>query len=380
MRSQLFREVEAAEACVYPHVRVTPVVSSKMPSPTGEAVDVFFKLDCDQVTGSFKARGAVSAMARFAGDRPMYLASTGNHALATCYAKQVVGEGVDVNVFVPRSVSSVKLERLRASGSSITVCEEDDCLAVELLSQRVAAEKGGMYLSPYNHLHVIGGQGTAGLELSSQLPLDARPIICFVPLGGGGYITGIAAALKTLRPTCIIVGCQPLTNACIVESLAAGAVEGPRDDFSNGETVSDGTAGGVEPGITWQVLKHATINEDLLLERIAWAKRVQGSRDASSLSSPLTPDEVAGYPASPLPGTVPLVDAIVTVTEDEIMSSLVFVLKHHKRTVEGAAGTSLAALTSRLAPLAGTIPTAVLCGSNVTMKLVKRVVALIPDE
>merc|ERR1719242_547726 len=142
---------------------------------------------------------------------------------------------------VSRAVE-VKREKLLSLGADL-VYHGTDCELTELEGRRLARESGDLmeFISPYNDLEVIAGQGTLGVEILEQLPnLD----YLFISVGGGGLISGVAAYVKTVRPEVVIVGCQPAASPVMSESVGAGKiVEWPSTD-----TLSDATAGGVETG------------------------------------------------------------------------------------------------------------------------------------
>jgi threonine dehydratase len=240
-------EVRAAEARSRPDLLTTPVVpaaglSSLIGSP------VVLKCENLQHTGSFKARGAVSkvrSLTRAELDRGIVAASTGNHGAAVAYAGRLVGAAP--LVFVPADANPSKLAAIERLGGRVEV-HGSDSVESELAARRMAEERGLTFISPYNDAAVIGGQGTLGLELLAQVP-DLSTI--FLAVGGGGLASGVAGFVKAARPSVHIVGCSPAASAVMYHSLHAGRIlELPSDP-----TLSDGTAGGVEPGaITLELL------------------------------------------------------------------------------------------------------------------------------
>lgn len=117
----------------------------------------------------------------------------------------------------------------------------DDCVVAETYARTYAAERGLTYVSPYNDPLVIGGQGTIGVELARQID---RVDAILVAVGGGGLISGIATYMKAVQPDVRIIGCSPIHSPTMYESVLAGEVVAPPIL----PTLSDGTAGGVEPG------------------------------------------------------------------------------------------------------------------------------------
>jgi threonine dehydratase len=253
----LFPEVRAAWARVYPYVRITPLdqcfAASGPPSRSGS---VHFKYECDQVTGSFKARGAVNKLLSLTADerrRGVVTASTGvaplydcvflllcllhvftvcsvagNHALAVAHAQHVMaslGRETPCKIFLPRTVALPKLEALQVRNAPIHVIDADDCVASEYAALQYAKEHDSVFVSPYNDIQVAAGQGTAGVEICQALAGRRLPsLVVVVPVGGGGLICGVAAAVKAIVPSAVIVGTQPADNPCMLESVLAGRI------------------------------------------------------------------------------------------------------------------------------------------------------------
>ena len=202
--------------------------------------DIHWKLENEQLTGSFKLRGALNRLLVMpAEDRPRgcVTASSGNHGAAVACAMQRLGmRGV---IFVPEGTSTQKVERIRSFGADVTF-HGTDGLDTELHARRYARERSMVYVSPYNDEQVIAGQGTIACELLQQLS-DIRRVL--VAVGGGGLISGIGAKLKSALPGVELIGCQPEASAVMADSVAEGMIV-ERDSLP---TLSDGTAGGVEP-------------------------------------------------------------------------------------------------------------------------------------
>ncbi len=246
-------EVRAAEERSRAHLSTTPVVPAVGLSPeVGSAV--VLKCENLQHTGSFKARGAVSKLLSLTPEqlgRGVITASTGNHGAAVAYAGRIVG--VSPLVVVPRDANPSKLAAIERLGGRIEV-HGTDSVESELGARRMARERGLTFVSPYNDPAIIGGQGTLGLELLEQVP-DLGAV--FVAVGGGGLASGVAGIIKALRPSIRVVGCSPANSAVMYHSLRAGRIL----DLPSDPTLSDGTAGGVEPGaITLDVLA-ATLDD-----------------------------------------------------------------------------------------------------------------------
>ena len=214
-------DIRAARARIAPHIRRTPTLrlsGLKQPLPSER---VTLKLECLQVTGSFKARGAMNRVLGATLDgiqAGLVTASGGNHGLAVARTAHVVG--VPATVFLPSSVSPSKVEKLKAWGARIEFRGEvfDEANEAAL---GFAQRSGALYIHPYADPLVVAGQGTLGLDILDDLPdLDA----ILIAIGGGGLIAGVATAIKTLRPSVRIIGIEPEGAPTLHASLAAGRV------------------------------------------------------------------------------------------------------------------------------------------------------------
>ncbi len=205
-------------------------VSEVLPSPTpldraprlGERLgrDVWLKREDLTPVFSFKLRGAYNAIAalderaRAAG---VIAASAGNHAQGVAAA--AVRLGLRCRIVMPRTTPSIKVEAVRRLGAAIDLVG-DDYDAAAAHSAALARDTGMIPIPPFDHLDVIAGQGTAGLEILNQAPRDLGVI--FVPVGGGGLASGIAAVAKELRPVVRVVGVQVDDSDAMTESLRQG--------------------------------------------------------------------------------------------------------------------------------------------------------------
>ena len=310
--SDLFERILDAHRAIRPPVVTTPLTHSPALSRRC-GCEVYLKCEHLQQTGSFKFRGAVNKVrlldeeARRSG---VITASTGNHGLGVALAGKLAG--VPVTVYAAVSAARLKVEAITTLGAEV-VAMDGDPLAVELAAARSARRLGRPFVSPYNDADVIAGQGTIGMEIVEQCPeIDA----VFTAVGGGGLISGIGTAVKVLRPECRVVGCWPEHAPALHRALDVGAIV----DVEELPTISDGTAGGVEPG---------AITFDL-------CRRVLDDR--------------------------------VLVSEVEIAAAMKLLAETERWMVEGAAGVALAGLIKMAPRYRGQRVAVVLCGRNIALE------------
>jgi threonine dehydratase len=287
LESDLARALAAARATrerIAPYVVHTPIARS------GRRL---LKLETLQRGGSFKVRGAAAAITAAPGARQIVAASTGNHALAVA---MVAGElGIPCRIFAPSAASPAKLERLRCAGIAPTLTGGDP-LAAELAAREDAARSpGAVFVSPYNDRDVVLGQASVGLELVEQA--DRPPDALFVPVGGGGLISGIALAVREAWPDTAIVGCVPAASPARADAVAAGRVV----DSALAPTLSDATAGNIEqdsitvPICSLLVDEWVVLEEDEIAEAMRLAVRelhlvVEGAGALALAASARRPD------------------------------------------------------------------------------------------
>jgi threonine dehydratase len=211
-------DVLDARLAIAHKIRRTPLVRSESLS-TRVGAPVYLKLEHHQITGSFKLRGATFAVHRLtAAQRAKGVVgvSTGNHGRGLAQAAKDAGLRcvVCMSSLVPKN----KVEAIRALGADVRIVgASQDEAQVEV--DRLVAEDGLTLLPPFDHPHVIAGQGTLGVEIVEELP---RVDTLIVPLSGGGLIAGVALAAKTLRPSLRVIGVTMERGAAMYESLKAG--------------------------------------------------------------------------------------------------------------------------------------------------------------
>ena len=211
-------DIEAARERIDGKVRRTPVIRAapaRAPICDGDA---WLKLECLQISGSFKARGATNKVASLddaALARGLVTASGGNHGLGVAYAAWRAG--VSARIYLPANTPPAKADALRAWGAEVVregaVWDDANAAALE-----AAARDGPSYVHPFADPLVIAGQGTVGLEIVEQMDhLDTL----VVAIGGGGLISGVATAIKALRPATRVIGVEPEGAPTLYESTRA---------------------------------------------------------------------------------------------------------------------------------------------------------------
>lgn len=308
----LFDAIKEAHQVLRPQVRVTPLEYSPLLSQHSDC-EIYLKCEHLQHTGSFKFRGASNKLRLLTDEQRqqgVITASTGNHGQAMALAGKLAG--VKATIYAPEQAAAIKLEAIRALGGEVELIP-GDALNAELAADSAAQQQGKIYISPYNDEQIIAGQGTCGMEMVEQQPnLDA----VFVAVGGGGLISGIATVLKKLSDKTQIIGCWPANATSMYTSLENGQIQ----EVAEQETLSDGTAGGVEPGaITFALCQQ-------------------------------------------------LIDQKVLVSEQEIKDAMRLIARTDRWMIEGAAGVALAAALKLAPHWQGKKVAVVLCGKNIVLE------------
>ena len=227
-------DVEAARARIDDVIQTTPVERSRAVSDR-VGHPVWLKAENLQRTGSFKIRGATNRIATLTAEeraRGVVCASAGNHAQGVALAASTMD--VAATVFMPIEAPLPKVDACAGYGATVRLEGEtfDESLAA---AQAFAAERGSVFVHPFDHPDVIAGQGTLGLELLDQVPQATTVVVC---CGGGGLVSGVAVAIKARRPDVRIVAVQAAGSASFAGSLDAGE---PRS-VTQVDTIADGIA------------------------------------------------------------------------------------------------------------------------------------------
>lgn len=227
-----FAAIERAAQRIEGLAHRTPILTSAyFNRQTG--AELFFKCENFQKVGAFKFRGACNAIGALSaeqGRRGIVTHSSGNHGQAVALAARL--KGYPAIVVMPANAARVKIEAVREYGAEIVFCEPTTPARAAAV-ERVLAERGGVFIPPYDHPDVIAGQGTAALELMRDVPdLD----IVIAPVGGGGLISGTAIAAKHLRPECRVIAAEPANADDAARSFRSGKIE----PVATTTTIADG--------------------------------------------------------------------------------------------------------------------------------------------
>lgn len=262
------KRIEEAGQRIYELAIQTPV--TRVDDGRFGSAAVYLKREDLQRTGSFKLRGATNKVLSLPPQiaaKGVVTSSTGNHGLGVATAARQ--RGVAAEVFVSSQVSSKKLLALEQLSARIRQVGETS-LEAELAARAAARDSGRTYISPYNDAEVIAGQGTIASELLTQL---RQVDVIYVAVGGGGLISGIGAYVKQVSPATEVVGCWPENSRVMYECLGAGEII----EYAEQPTLSESTAGGVEPGSLTFALCRRVIDRSVLvseadiLEAMRWA-------------------------------------------------------------------------------------------------------------
>jgi threonine dehydratase len=290
------------------------------PSPLVESAGLSRRFDCRVLlkcehllpTGSFKLRGAYARISALGTDRAkagVVAASSGNHGLGVAQAARL--RGIEATVHAPAGASRAKLDAIERLGAAL-VLHEGDCLVAESAARAAAAKTGACYISPYNDIGVIAGQGGAAVEMLEQCgSIDA----VIVSVGGGGLLCGIGAVLASRSPETELVGAWSDHSTPLLRALEAGRII----SVAEKPTLADATAGALEP------------------------------------------DTVT------LPLAMELAPTTVEVAEARIGAAMRLIAEEERWIVEGAAALALAALEPLAPRLRGKTVAIVLCGRNILL-------------
>lgn len=293
----------------------TEIIQAQKINPASE---IYLKTENLQVTGSFKVRGAYYKMHNLTAEEKkqgVIACSAGNHAQGVALA--AAKGNIDAVICIPSGAPISKVEATRRYGANVELVDGvyDDAYR---RACEIQAQTGRVFIHPFNDEDVIAGQGTIGLEIVTQIP-DVDAVL--VPIGGGGLISGVAFAIKSLYPRCKVYGVQAEGAPSMVGSLKSGAPT----ELSSVSTVADGIAVKKPGDITFQMVRD-------------------------------------------------YVDEVVTVTEDEIATAILALIEHQKLIAEGAGAVAAAAAMFNKVDIKGKKTVCLISGGNIDVNILSRVI------
>ena len=315
LEKALLEKVYEARNVLSRIARKTNLVESKSLSKKNK---IFLKSENLQLTGSFKLRGAyykISKLSPEEKEKGVIACSAGNHAQGVALASKA--NNIKATIFIPATAPISKVEATRSYGADIQLIDGvyDDAYQAAIKFQQ---KTNGIFIHPFDDIDVIAGQGTIALEILDQLS-DVDAIV--VPIGGGGLISGIAATIKQIKPTCKVYGVQ----AQKADSMYESRKEHQRIELKSVNTFADGTA--------------------------------------VKLPGELTFDLCEKY-----------VDDIITVSEDEIASAVLDLIEREKMISEGSGALSVAAVMFDKIPLENKNIACIVSGGNIDVNILSRVI------
>jgi threonine dehydratase len=313
------QEICDAQRAIEPFVVPTPLVRSQFLSNLCGG-DVFLKLENLQVTNSFKIRGAFNRFLHLSLEekaRGIVTASAGNHGQAVAFAARKLN--FPAKIVVPKNTPRIKIEGIKKYGVEL-VLFGDIYDEAEQKAKDLAREDGLVFVSPYNDELIIAGHGTIGLEIIKALP-NVDTVI--VPVGGGGLISGISIAMKSVKPSLCVIGVQSEASPVMYESLKAGKIVAVQMT----DSIAEGLSGGIE--------------KDSLTFKIAQE----------------------------------YVDKVLLIREETIRRAIFLLWDSEKQVVEGSGAAAIAPILENKRVFAGKTVVSVMTGGNIEAELFQSILA-----
>lgn len=312
-------DIQKAQSLLRGVIRKTEIDKNFSASSLIAGTEVFLKFENTQITGSFKLRGAYNKIASLSEQEKklgVVASSAGNHAQGVAFS--ATKTGVKSTIVMPVGASLNKIEATKNYGAEV-ILHGDVVDDSHVYARELVAKQNSIFIHPYEDEKVIAGQGTIGLEVLEHLP-DLDSIV--VPIGGGGLISGIAIAIKSLRPQCRVIGVQ--------------------------SAKADGML---------RLFRHQEVPE--------FQKRISTIADGIAIKKPsavMYESFISKY-----------IDEVVSVTDDQIAEAIVFLLEKAKTVTEGAGAAAMAAVLNQKLNL-GKKTCVVLCGGNIDLNMVAKVI------
>ena len=311
-------DFKKAHESISPYIKYTPLIHSLELSKN---LDVYLKLECLQVTGSFKLRGATNKLLNLTNEQKnkgVIAVSTGNHGKGVAHAAKQIG--IKSTIFMSNMVPEHRKKAIESLGSKVEIIGNNSDEA-DLYAREFAKKNNITLVHPFDDLDVIAGQGTVGLEMLEVMP-DIDSVI--IPTSGGGLIGGIALAIKLQKPNVKVIATSMKRGPSMYESLKAGKPV----DVKEEETLADCLGGsiGLENQYTFGICKD-------------------------------------------------VIDDFILIDEPKIAEGIKFNFEKHKLVTEGAAATSIMAVKDQLSSHFGKNTICLLCGGNIDSELFGKIIS-----
>ena len=311
-------DFKKAHKSISPYINYTPLIHSLALSKN---LEVYLKLECLQVTGSFKLRGATNKLSSLTNEQKnkgVIAVSTGNHGKGVAHAAKQIG--IKSTIFMSSMVPEHRKKAIESLGAKVEIIGNNSDEA-DLYAREFAKKNNITLVHPFDDLDVIAGQGTVGLEMLEAMP-DIDSVI--IPTSGGGLIGGIALAIKLQKPNVKIIATSMKRGPSMYESLKAGKPV----DVKEEETLADCLGGsiGLENQYTFGICKD-------------------------------------------------VIDDFILIDEPKIAEGIKFNFEKHKLVTEGAAATSIMAVKDQLSSHFGKNTICLLCGGNIDSELFGKIIS-----
>jgi threonine dehydratase len=312
----IYKDILAASERISSNILRTPLFYSTYLSDLNKG-EVYLKLESEQYTGSFKARGALNKVLKLSAkerEKGLVTASTGNHAQG--FARALTITKAKGTIFLPTNAEPSKVDALKYYDANLEFFG-DNPLSAELHGKKIAAATDQIWVSPYNDLDVIAGQGTIASEITSEIDNIDSVFGC---IGGGGMMSGVGSWFKAVSPNTKVIGCLPTNSPEMYLSVEKDEVV-MLDEYI--DTLSDGSAGGLEEdSITFDICKK-------------------------------------------------VIDQYELVSEEDIAAKIKYMVDKHHKIIEGAAAVALAAFMNSASEFQNQRVVIVICGANITTDKLK---------